>query len=126
MSNTAPADEVRILVVDDYPDAAEVLAARLEIDGYRVRIAHDGLEALAVVDEFAPHCVMLDIDMPSLDGDQLSTALRERFGDDVVLVAVSGWDKSDKRVAATFARVDHYLQKPIDDAKLRKVLPPLA
>ena len=118
-------DEVRVLVVDDYPEAAEILASRLELDGYVVRIAHDGLEALAVVDDFAPHCVLLDIDMPGLDGDQLSQSLRTRFGDDVVLVAVSGWEKSDRRVSATFARVDHYLQKPIDEAKLRKVLPPL-
>ncbi len=126
MSDSAtPHDEVRVLVVDDYPEAAEILGARLELDGYRVRIAHDGLEALAIVDAFAPHCVLLDIDMPGLDGDQLSAQLRARFGDDVVLVAVSGWEKSDKRVSATFARVDHYLQKPIDEAKLRKVLPPI-
>lgn len=119
-------DEVRILVVDDFADAADTLASALELDGYCVEVARDGVEALKVVDAFQPHCVLLDIDMPGLDGDTLSRRLRERFGDDIVLVAVTGWSKEDRRVAETFARVDHYLQKPIDEAKLRKVLPPLA
>ena len=119
-------DEVRVLVVDDFADAAETLASALELDGYCVEVARDGIEALKIVETFQPHCVLLDIDMPGLDGNSLSSRLRERFGDDIVLVAVTGFPKDDHRVVATFARVDHYLQKPIDEVKLRKVLPPLA
>lgn len=116
-------EEVRVLVVDDDTDVAQALAGLLELDGYRVRVGHDGRSALQLVRDFDPHCVLLDIDMPGVDGNMLSQQLREQFGDDVVLVAVTGWSEDDGRVAATFARVDHYLQKPIDGAQLRKVLP---
>lgn len=118
-------DEVRIVVVDDVPDAAELLSTALQLDGYGVRVAHDGAQALAVIEEFEPHCVLLDVDMPGLDGAELSKRLRARFGDDVVLIAVTGWDPDDRRVAETFARVDHYLTKPVNPATLRKILPPL-
>ena len=120
------ADDVRVLVVDDFADAAETLATVLELDGYVVRIARDGEEALVVVEQFQPHCVILDINMPGLDGNGLSAQLRSRYGDDIVLIAITGTDGSDRRVGQTFARVDHYLLKPLDPEVLRKALPPIA
>src|SRR5664279_5924628 len=119
------ADEVRVLVVDDLPDAADTLAAVLEYDGYTVRVAHEGSEALAMIAEFQPHCVILDVNMPGLDGNDLSAELRRRHGADIVLIAISGAQASDRRVGQTFERVDHYLKKPLDPEALRRVLPPL-
>lgn len=121
----ASADEVRIVVVDDQPDAADMLAIVLELDGYTVRVAHDGQAALQLIESFDPHAVLLDVHMPGLDGNELSRRLRDRHGDDVVLVAITGAAETDRRVADTFARVDHFLQKPVDAAQLRRVLPPL-
>jgi CheY-like chemotaxis protein len=118
-------DEARIIVVDDAVDVAEALAAALESDGYKVWVAHDGHEALELVALHKPHCVLFDIDMPSLDGSELSKRLRQEHGDDLVLVAVTGWSDKDPRVAEAFARVDHYLRKPFDAEALRKVLPPV-
>ena len=118
-------DEARVVVVDDVADITEALAYVLEQDGYKVWVAHDGIEALALIEQHQPHCVLFDIDMPSLDGSELSKRLRERYGDDLVLVAMTGWSQKDPRVAEAFARVDHYLQKPVDPAVLRKVLPPI-
>ena len=120
-------DEARVVVVvvDDVADIAEALAYALEQDGYRVWTARDGLQALALIEEHEPHCVIFDINMPSLDGSELSKLLRERHGDDLVLIAITGWSETDSRVAEAFARVDHYLKKPIDPVVLRKVLPPL-
>lgn len=114
-----------MLVVDDFADAAETLAAVLEFDGYVVRTAYDGDEALSVVEQFQPHCVVLDINMPGLDGNGLSAHLRLRYGDDIILIAITGAGESDQRVAQTFDRVDHYLIKPLDPAALRKALPPI-
>jgi DNA-binding response OmpR family regulator len=118
-------DDVRVLVVDDAADEAEPLAAALRVDGYSVSTALDGYRALAMVEGDLPHCVLLDINMPGLDGHELSRKLRSRYGDDIVLIAVTGWDLRDPRVAQVFDIVDHYLVKPVDQAALRKVLPVL-
>jgi two-component system OmpR family response regulator len=119
-----PHDSARILAVDDVADDAAAMVILLELDGYEVRTAEDGVQALNVTAEFNPHCVLLDIAMPRMDGFALAKILRERFGDDIVLIAVTGKAKAEARVSETFDRVDHYLQKPLDAAQLRKVLPP--
>ena len=119
-------DDVRVLVVDDVVDAAEALAETLAMSGYKVWIATDGAAALALVEEHKPHCVLLDIGMPGMDGNELTRTLRTRYGDDIVLIAVTGREHDDERVSDTFARVDHYLQKPVDPDQLRKLLPPVA
>lgn len=116
-------EDVRVIVVDDDPEVAETLAAALEFDGYRVRIADNGAQAVALVAEFVPHCVLLDVEMPGMDGDELSKRLREGYGDEIVLIAVTGGHPKDKRVHDTFDRVDHYLKKPIDLNLLRRLLP---
>jgi CheY-like chemotaxis protein len=118
-------DDVRVVVVDDVVDAAEVLAETLRISGYKVWIATDGEAALALVETQKPHCVLLDIGMPGMDGNELTRTLRTRYGDDIVLIAVTGREHDDERVSDTFARVDHYLQKPVDPDVLRKLLPPV-
>jgi len=117
-------NEARIVVVDDSVDTAEALACLLTLDGYSVRTAYDGVQAAALVETFAPHGVLFDINMPLMDGNELSKQLRERFGDDLVLIAITGEDGADGRVAAVFGRVDHYLRKPIGQTDLRRIFPP--
>ena len=117
--------EVRVLVVDDAPAAAEAMASVLQSDGYTVQTVHDGATALALIDTFLPHCVLLDINMPAMDGHELASRLRLRFGDAVVLIAVTGWGHADDRFSKAFEQFDHYLRKPFETAVLHKVLPPL-
>lgn len=119
-------DEVRVVVVDDVCDIAESVANVLKVDGYDVRTANDGLEALAVIEDFRPECVLLDIDMPGIDGKELSVRLRALYGDEMVLIAVTGWGVPDDGLSDAFAKFDHYLRKPLAPGTLRKILPPLA
>jgi len=118
-------DEVRVVVIDDAVDAAEALAVALRQDGYAVRTAYDGAAAWALIETERPHCVLLDVRMPVMDGCELARRLRERYGDDIVLIAVTGLSDDDERAAESFVRVDHYLRKPIDHDELRLILPPL-
>jgi DNA-binding response OmpR family regulator len=118
-------NSVRVIVVDDVPDAAETLALLLELDGYDVRMAHDGAQALAMIDSFTPHCILFDIDMPGVDGFELSKRVRARHEDDIVLIAVTARENQDPRVVGAFTVADHYFRKPVDHAMLRKLLPPL-
>jgi len=113
-------------VVDDLDDSAQMLAALLSVSGYAARTARDGASALAVTEEFKPHCVLLDVKMPGMDGLELAQRLRAAHGDDIVLIAVTGADIDDFAVSQTFELVDHYLVKPVDIAKLAAILPLVA
>lgn len=119
-------NDVRVLVVDDLEDAAKSLALVLSLNGYDARTAHDGASALRVTKEFLPHCILLDVNMPGIDGLELTHRLRNSYGDDIVLVAVTGGGADEARVSKTFELVDHYLAKPIEMEKLEKILPPRA
>lgn len=112
-------------MVDDLSDAAETLAAMIRLNGYSVRTAGDGLEALKLVEALQPDCVICDVIMPELNGAELCVRLRERYGDAIVLIGITGFAAGDPRVAHMFAVVDHYFMKPLEPEMLNKVLPPL-
>jgi CheY-like chemotaxis protein len=89
---SGPAPTRRILVVDDNRDAAESLAMLLRVYGHDVRVAHDGLTALAVARAFHPEIVLLDLNLPRLDGRQVARQMRHEEGlDKALLVAVTGY-----------------------------------
>lgn len=118
-------EALRVVVVDDHPDAAESLAELLRLDDCEVWTASDGASALSLIEQREPHCVFFDVMMPGMTGDRLCALLRERHGDDIVLIAVSGYSASDPRVEKTFELADHYFTKPLDPLALDKVMRPL-
>ena len=120
----AGGERLKVLVVDDSADFASLLAESLVDQGYEAHVAHDGDSALALVERVQPHCVLFDVGMPNMDGNQLSRALRERHGDDIVLIAISGYPDTDRAVEAAYARADHYLRKPFDLEVLHRILKP--
>ena len=110
---------VRILVVDDNEDAAELLASALELTGYRTLVVHDGPAALAAVGEFEPDIAMLDIGLPVMDGYELARRLRaEPRWSALRLVAVTGYGQQSDRQRSEDAGFDAHLVKPIDIARL--------
>ncbi len=116
------AEPVQVVVVDDRADAAETMAVMLRLIGYEVRIACNADDALALIRQRQPHCVLFDVVMPGMGGDELCRRLRESHGDDIVLIAVTGWDEGDERVGKSFSLADHFFTKPVDHALLVKVL----
>ena len=114
---------IDFLVVDDSRDAADTLSRMLQLLGYNTRVEYSARAALARADSVRPLCVMLDIGMPGMDGLELARDFRRKFGDDVVLVAVTGYNSDDPRVAETFAIVDHYFTKPLSMEVLQRILP---
>jgi CheY-like chemotaxis protein len=112
----------RVLAVDDNPDAAEALADILRIWGHDVRVAHDAVEALQAGEEMHPHMMMLDLSLPNISGFQLARRVRKlKWGANIKLVAVSGWDREDDRLRARKAGFDYHLRKPVDFESLRTV-----
>jgi CheY-like chemotaxis protein len=116
-------DDVRVVVVDDEPDAAEALQTLLELDGYNVKVAHDAIEAFDTIAAHAPHCVLLDLGLPEMDGCELARRLRERYGPELTLLAVTGWAREEDREQAELAGVDYVLLKPVQPEMLSRFFP---
>jgi PAS domain S-box-containing protein len=119
---TAPLPR-RILVVDDNRDATESLALLLRLDGHETRAAYDGVEALEVAQSFEPETVLLDIGLPGMNGYEVAHRLRQRPGGDrLLLVALTGWGQDIDRERTRAAGFDEHLVKPVDLARLARVL----
>jgi DNA-binding response OmpR family regulator len=101
---------MKILVVDDETKIAETVKAYLEADGYNVRVAGNGVDALRAFREFAPDLVILDLMLPDIDGEQVCTLIRAESDTPVVmLTAKSGEDNHMKGYSVG---ADDYVTKP--------------
>jgi CheY-like chemotaxis protein len=118
----APSPGIRVLVADDNKDAADSLQRILALYGYEVRMAYDGEAALKLAAGFDPAIVVLDIGMPGPNGYEVARKLRERRGDKITLVALTGWGQEGDRRRATEAGFDYHLTKPVDPSLLNDLL----
>ena len=106
-----------ILVVDDEPHIVRFTAMNLEVEGFRVETAGNGLEALEVLDQRGPvDLVVLDVMMPELDGFETLQRIRDQSSVPVIFVTVRG-DEAD-RVAGLDLGADDYLTKPFSPREL--------
>jgi signal transduction histidine kinase len=118
-----PAAARRVLVVDDNHDSAASLALLLQLTGYEVKMAHDGLEAVEAAAKLLPQIVLLDIGMPNLNGYDAARKIREQaWGKDMVLIALTGWGQEQDRERTREAGFDAHLLKPVDHDALTKLL----
>jgi len=103
-----------ILVVDDDPDALDIVQTFLESQGYRVVTASSGREALAKLEELRPALVLLDVMMPEMDGWEVSRTIKNHptlSGIRVVMLTARG-EFADKQEGLR-AGADDYIVKPI-------------
>ncbi len=114
MTDTASAT---LLVVDDDQDVLSSLRRGLQLSGFTILTAANGAQALSVVAEHAPDAVVLDMNMPVLDGASVVTALRA-MGNDIPICVLSARSSVDDRVAGLEAGADDYLVKPFVLAEL--------
>jgi CheY-like chemotaxis protein len=104
---------MKILVVDDHPDSVDSLSRLLEAHGHETARAYDGRQALDVFRQFEPAAVVLDIDMPVLDGYGAARAIRLTPGDRLpVLVALTALSGHETRRLAFEAGFDAHVAKP--------------
>ncbi|WP_288377969.1 ATP-binding protein, partial [uncultured Massilia sp.] len=118
-----PAQGLRVLVVDDNHDAADILASLLEIGGHTVQVAHDAAGALAAVRREAPQVVFLDIGLPDMSGHDAARLLRRAEGmGAAMLVALTGWGAEEDRRKSREAGFDHHLTKPAEFDAVERLL----
>ena len=106
----------RVLVVEDDADIAGVLRRSLGMEGYEVRIAGDGVEALSQASVFSPDAVVLDLGLPRLDGVEVCRRLREEG--DVPILVLTARDALEARVEGLDSGADDYLVKPFEREEL--------
>jgi DNA-binding NtrC family response regulator len=105
--------QIRILVVDDEPDNAELFKALLLKEGYLVTTLLDSTQAVTTLKEGNFHLVVLDMMMPKLSGTEVLEQLRE-VDDDVAVIVATGFPTVETAVASLKLSASDYVKKPID------------
>jgi PAS domain S-box-containing protein len=115
--------KLQILVVDDNRDGAASLAMFLSILGNDTRTAHDGLEAVELAEAFRPDAIILDIGLPRLNGYDACRQIRSQpWGQEIMIIAATGWGQEEDRRRTAEAGFDHHLVKPIEPNALQELL----
>lgn len=112
-----------VLVVEDYDDSRYMLGRLLEMSGYRVVEAADGREGVRVAEEERPDVVLMDLQMPILDGFTATSLIRRtKHICQVPIVAVSAQSAEEFVSAATLVGCDRFVSKPVDFDQLLEIV----
>jgi DNA-binding response OmpR family regulator len=107
-----------VLVVDDEPTIAEVVARYLERAGYRARVAADGVQAIEAANAQRPDLVVLDLMLPRIDGLEVMRRLREHDRDRIAVILLTAKGEEADRVIGLRLGADDYVVKPFSPAEL--------
>lgn len=113
---------MRILIADDYADLAESMALVMELEGHEVRVARDGEEAVEALAPFCPDVVILDLNMPGMNGFETARQMKKLAANRLVLIAHTACGDEDARRLGKEAGFDHFLVKPVPMETLQQVL----
>ncbi|UCC54143.1 MAG: response regulator transcription factor, partial [Anaerolineaceae bacterium] len=111
-------EEGDILVVDDEASVVEVVALYLRRDGFQVRVARDGREALAALRSQLPSLVVLDVMLPELDGLEIMRRLRAEPSSDIPVILLTARSQEVDRIFGLELGADDYVTKPFSPAEL--------
>jgi len=117
-----PAGACRVLIAEDNSDAAEMMRVMLCFGGHDVKVASDGVQAVAIAEALRPDVAFIDIGMPRMDGYEAARRIRRALGDRVMLVALTGWGQEDDKARAREAGFDHHLTKPAEPEMMERMI----
>ena len=111
--------EVTILVVDDEPINRQVLRNQLEMAGYRVEVAIDGLQGLKLLEKLSPQVILLDVMMPRLSGYQTCYRIRQKYSaSEMPIILLTAKDQPEDTVRGFQHGANDYLTKPVSREEL--------
>lgn len=120
---TTGSPSLRVLVVDDNQDAADSLAVLLNMWGYECRVSYNGANALETARDYRPDCLLLDINMPGMDGCTVARRLRQEPDlARIKLVALTAYSDARHTRSIQEAGFDHHVIKPADVDELQGLL----
>jgi DNA-binding response OmpR family regulator len=117
-----PVRRPRVLIVEDYSTIAQTMALLLDQWGYEAQVVHDGEQAIQAAEKQRPDAVILDIGLPKLNGFEVAHWLRQRFGENLLIIAVTGRSQPLDRVVSAVSEIDVHLAKPADPKEIRAAL----
>lgn len=111
--------DAKLLIVDDEENVRTSLQDYFQREGFKVRVAEDGPQSLTLLDKFYPDLIILDVLMPQIDGLEICKAIREKLGQSVSIIMISG-SKKDMvdRVVGLELGADVYMTKPFETREL--------
>lgn len=112
-----------ILIIDDNATNLKLVRVLLSCEGYNIRTAADAEEGIKVIDTFRPKLILMDIQLPGMDGLELTRRLKANpEKKDIIILALSAYAmKGDEKKALT-AGCDGYITKPIDPDSLIEII----
>jgi signal transduction histidine kinase/ActR/RegA family two-component response regulator len=123
----AAARSLRVLIVEDNLDAAEMLDVAVSQLGHATRLAHDGASAITFAGQFVPDVILLDIGLPVMNGYAVAQALRARPEfDHIHIAALTGWGQDEDRRKAREAGFDSHFTKPLAPSAMEDLLARIA
>ncbi len=113
----------KILIVDDNPANLKLARVLLTIEGYEVQVANDAEQALKGLESWKPRLILMDIQLPGMDGLTLTRHLKNNpETEDIVIVALTAYAMKGDEERAKAAGCDDYIAKPINTETLPRVL----
>ena len=113
----------QLLVVDDHPINMKLISFLLELEGYEVRTAGMASEALAILESYRPRLILMDLQMPGMNGFELTQQLKAADATkDIIIIAVTAYAMKGDEQRARSAGCDHYITKPIDNDELPRLV----
>jgi two-component system CheB/CheR fusion protein len=114
---------LRVLVVEDDAQLADLLALNITMNGHEVAVARDAASAIAITEAFRPAVVLLDIGLPGMNGYDVADRIRNVPGmADIRVVAVTGYALPTDRRRSRVAGFDRHLVKPVNLDDLERIL----
>jgi CheY-like chemotaxis protein len=114
---------LRVLIVEDRTDLAQLLVESVTASGHQAAFAHDAASALAMTRDFQPTVILLDIGLPGMDGYTVAERIRSLPGmSNVRIVAVTGLEERTAKRRSRVAGFDRHLVKPVNLDDLQRIL----
>ena len=107
-------DKIVILYIEDNPDNRKLVSRVLKVEGFIVHTANDGLAGLAYVEEHIPDLILVDLQLPNIDGLAVTRTLRQMDGlQDIPIVALTANVQKEDREQSMAAGCNGFIEKPI-------------
>jgi CheY-like chemotaxis protein len=121
-SASGSASKLKVVLVEDNEESAEMMRIWLEHLGHAVDVAHTGPDGLALILQARPDVVFCDIGLPGMDGVDVCRGVVRGLPQPPVMVAITGWGSESDRSRTVDAGFRHHLVKPVEPDKLRELL----